>query len=446
VSANRPVKEEKMNGGPVRTRTSFICVAALLLAVLSAPAGARAQLCAGDCNRDGLVSINELITAVNIALGNSPLSGCRVTDLDGNGRLEVNELIAAVNDALAGCPSAATPTPTRTPEGTPGTPGVARPAAAALVSHLSLLSAIPRALIGVFAYARRPGEGSAAATAFDFPVDCPLGGSTGVRCDEEVFEVPLLPPSFRLTADACAMAGPGGSTLTTTGEIRLDGTMDAACGPLQRQLQVAMQDLEVETAASAGGVDALFDIPPRDQVTLELTGTDAQCQFEGATLTLTGTLRVDTTEGGGAPSTITATFANTTIELAVDQFGPGCVPQIYQMTLHNAASLSSGDWTFDATYLNFHLEDDLTSGHHVTSVSGSINSSCFGEILDLDTASPLELTIGEACPRSGEVMVTSTGGTDAVRYQSDESVDIHLAAGGTDSFPSCLDPALFTCP
>jgi len=435
-----------MKGAPVRSRISSICVSTLLLAVLFAPATGRAQPCAGDCSGDGVVSINELITAVNIALGNAPLSGCPVTDLDGGGSLEINELIAAVNNALAGCPSSATPTPTRTPGGTIGPPGVARPASAALTSHLALLTAIPRALIGIFAYARPPAQGSGASTAFDFPVDCPLGGTTMVRCDEEVFDVPLQPPSFRLTADGCATAAPGGSMLTTTGEIRLDGTTDAACGPLQRQLQLSMPDLEVDIGSDAGSVDALFQIPPRDQMTLGLTGTDAQCRFKAATLTLTGTLRVDTAEVGGAASTVTATFDNTRIDLAVDQFGPGCVPQVYRMTLHNAASLSSGDWIFDATYLNFALADDLSSGHHVISdVSGSINSSCFGGIVDFQSAAPLELTIGEACPRAGEVTVTSTGGTDTIHYGADESVAIDLATGGTDSFQSCLDPSLFTC-
>ena len=99
--------------------------------------------------------------------------------------------------------------------------------------------------------------------------------------------------------------------------------MDAACGPLQRQLQLAMPGLEVDTASAAGTVDALFQIPPRDQMTLELAGTDAQCQFKAATLTLSGTLRVDTTEGGGAPSTVTATFDNTRIDLAVDTVRAG---------------------------------------------------------------------------------------------------------------------------
>ncbi len=59
--------------------------------------------CVGDCGGDALVTINEIITGVNIALGSAPLSQCPVFDADGNGEVTVNELIVAVNNALNGC-------------------------------------------------------------------------------------------------------------------------------------------------------------------------------------------------------------------------------------------------------------------------------------------------------------------------------------------------------
>ena len=61
--------------------------------------------CLGDCDGDGTVSINELIAAVNIALGNSSLDVCANADADGDGMVRINELIAAVTSALQGCPS-----------------------------------------------------------------------------------------------------------------------------------------------------------------------------------------------------------------------------------------------------------------------------------------------------------------------------------------------------
>jgi hypothetical protein len=60
--------------------------------------------CVGDCGGDGTVEVNELITGVNIALGNLPVSACPVFDANGDDLVGINELIAAVNNALSGCP------------------------------------------------------------------------------------------------------------------------------------------------------------------------------------------------------------------------------------------------------------------------------------------------------------------------------------------------------
>ena len=59
--------------------------------------------CAGDCDGDGAVAINELVTGVGIALGGQPLAACASADQDGNGQVAINELIAAVNHALGAC-------------------------------------------------------------------------------------------------------------------------------------------------------------------------------------------------------------------------------------------------------------------------------------------------------------------------------------------------------
>jgi hypothetical protein len=62
-----------------------------------------APSCTGDCNGDGEVTINELISGVNIALGSAPLSQCPAFDPSGDGSVAINELIAAVGAALEGC-------------------------------------------------------------------------------------------------------------------------------------------------------------------------------------------------------------------------------------------------------------------------------------------------------------------------------------------------------
>ena len=63
----------------------------------------------GDCNGDGAVTIDELVTGVAIALGVTPLAQCPPFDANGDGVVSIDELVRAVAAALAAAPSA-TPT------------------------------------------------------------------------------------------------------------------------------------------------------------------------------------------------------------------------------------------------------------------------------------------------------------------------------------------------
>jgi hypothetical protein len=59
--------------------------------------------CAGDCNGNGSVTVNELVAGVNIALGSAAVAVCTACDTDRDGSVSVSELIAAVRRALDGC-------------------------------------------------------------------------------------------------------------------------------------------------------------------------------------------------------------------------------------------------------------------------------------------------------------------------------------------------------
>lgn len=61
--------------------------------------------CACDCNGDSMATVDEILTAVNIALGNSPVGTCPEADPDGSGAPTVDEIITCVNFALNGCPA-----------------------------------------------------------------------------------------------------------------------------------------------------------------------------------------------------------------------------------------------------------------------------------------------------------------------------------------------------
>jgi ELWxxDGT repeat protein len=59
--------------------------------------------CAGDCGNDGHVTVDEVLTLVNIALGNAEMSACDVGDLNNDDQITVDEILTAVNNALNGC-------------------------------------------------------------------------------------------------------------------------------------------------------------------------------------------------------------------------------------------------------------------------------------------------------------------------------------------------------
>jgi hypothetical protein len=60
--------------------------------------------CVGDCNGDRKVTVDEILSMVNIALGNPAISACMAGDANADGEVTVSEILAAVNSALDGCP------------------------------------------------------------------------------------------------------------------------------------------------------------------------------------------------------------------------------------------------------------------------------------------------------------------------------------------------------
>jgi hypothetical protein len=85
---------------------------AALACILLLPCRARAQACVGDCDSDDHVTVNEILTMVDVALGNASVSACG--DANSDGQITIDEILAAVKNALNGCPSLPTSTPTDT--------------------------------------------------------------------------------------------------------------------------------------------------------------------------------------------------------------------------------------------------------------------------------------------------------------------------------------------
>jgi hypothetical protein len=59
--------------------------------------------CVGDCGGGDQVTVDEILTMVNIALGNLNVSACLAGDTNGDNQITVDEILTAVNNALNGC-------------------------------------------------------------------------------------------------------------------------------------------------------------------------------------------------------------------------------------------------------------------------------------------------------------------------------------------------------
>jgi hypothetical protein len=60
-------------------------------------------VCAGDCNMDGQVTVDEVLTMVNIALGTADIVSCPAGDANHDNQITIDEILTAVNNAMNGC-------------------------------------------------------------------------------------------------------------------------------------------------------------------------------------------------------------------------------------------------------------------------------------------------------------------------------------------------------
>ncbi len=49
------------------------------------------------------MTVADLLTMINIDLGNAALSACNLGDANGDGRITLDEVLLAMNNALNGC-------------------------------------------------------------------------------------------------------------------------------------------------------------------------------------------------------------------------------------------------------------------------------------------------------------------------------------------------------
>jgi hypothetical protein len=411
-----------------------------------------------------VLTVDELVKAVNIALGIMLLGECPSFDENQDGSVTVNELVMGVNAALLGCMGGPTNTPSTpvspsiTPTAHPtrtiiiGEPSVAKRAAGTVeVTGTAML-----AFSNVFSMLIRQagdilGGGSGGVDLPPVTLPCPEGGEVVIECSQElIIGIPpsFGPPTYDLAASSCVMTGQSGTVVSLDGSLSLVGSEDGdVCfEALPTRATVTIPSLTVLADGTGGTVSAVFS---GVSGSVSLTGSDPDCRRNTVTAQLTGSMTVETKDLGGTTLNSTeASFDETEIEMVVEQFGDACNPSIFRTTVNGAATFTTGGNTFAATYTDYTLRTDRTSGDNIMNVSGRIESACFGTAIEFATVTSLTGGDADGCPRDGELTATYDETTDLIRFTSEGGVEIDLGNdGGVDeTFNSCLNPQLFICP
>lgn len=67
------------------------------------PVQSTPQVCVGDCSGDRNVTVDEIVTGVNLALGSAALFSCGAFDADGNAEVLIDDLVRGIQFMLSGC-------------------------------------------------------------------------------------------------------------------------------------------------------------------------------------------------------------------------------------------------------------------------------------------------------------------------------------------------------
>ena len=423
--------------------------------------------CVGDCNCNGRVTVDEILTMVNIALGNTDVSRCFAGDANGDQQVTIDEILTAVNNALNMCPIAGTPTatvgtatPTPTPTATSVTGGsIPQRAAGASVELVQGLRAIPAV---ISAFTQLAGGGSSAALVFGAAApltskSCNGGGSRSLDCTQMMSGVP--PRNYTLSfSPSCTLNTAGGGTLTLQASTPITAQsteigIPCSFPPLVLSTAtVTGLQITAKNSAMAVTLSATVDLMGSVSVTPDFNPSNT-CHISALDMMISSG---NVTVQSGAVN-LSETFSNTDIAVTVSQFSADCVPVKYTMTITGAATFSGASvgGTLAAVFTSFIFTDDSTSGNDSVTLNGKLNSTCLGTEITLNIPpaqvmdAALTVQAGAVCPSAGSLRATQMGTTDRVTYTAAGGVQIDLGNNGgapDKSYDSCLDSSLYMCP
>ena len=372
----------------------FVCVAVVLAVATIASTRVQAQ-CMGDCLGDGQVTIDELMTMANIALGKMPMAMCQPGDANGDGKMGVDEILAGVNHALTGCP-----------EVSPKLEKAAGVASSTLVALLTFLIDIPvigpdssgAALEGAIASAV-PGVSTGGGASTEA---CPNGGAVSASCAESGGNSTIT-ASF----SKCAVLDEQtGLLMTSNGKFVAVVSALGVCsnGVIPDNVRISTKFSSfsaVFTDPSSGTEITRVSLPSLTE-TVEPTGQG--CSGPNGTFTLNGSFGVTVHDAG-------VDLSGTASKLVMQMLSSGA-PCVLQLITNGGVDLKDigNDRHFSVSFANTGATlQEGPDGSMLGSLNGYLKASCVGE-MTLTTDEPLGLP-GGGCAEDGRLAVVFTDGS-----------------------------------
>lgn len=371
-------------------------------------AGSRAgAVCAGDCDADGVVTVDEVVRMTNVALGLLPLTECHAGDLNADESITIDELVGATYAALNGCPGSGDEI---------------------ALTSLRILRAV----------ANLPLLEPMISAAYSFSGDsdrCDAGGRYTSLCVDEGGDVIRI----AISAQDCLL--PSGGTVSSLNGSALISVV-GVCPSVFLPSNIRF-DFDWTASTVAGDGTPLLDAEAALRVILQSFDFGSPpCRVRGARSTLSGPLSVRLPDGRAWQLDVGA--MSSWARLSDFQVEPVCDPGTLTTEFDGNLTIADPNTTTQPMAVTL---DDLKIvwnrlGGSQVSISGTIHGPGLGGPVTVSTRVPLVYGLNAVCFQGGEIELAGGGGSQRVTTAADGSVHIGASNGDEAShYASCLDAA-----
>lgn len=378
--------------------------------------------CTGDCGSDGFVTVDELITMVNIALGNIPMAMCKAGDANGDEHITVDEIITGVDHALNGCVTPVSLELERT----------AGAASSILVALVTLLTDIP--VFGGDSGAAAVSAGGRAAAL----EPCQDGGTLDVSCQASGGNSTLTTSwsNCRIRDDVTGVVATSDGTfvmVVASGDVCTTGVI-----PSNVHTMTHFTSFSTTYTDGSGTLITQVSLPDLWE-TVDPSGSG--CAGPNGTFALNGSFAVTT-------PVLDINLSGTANSLSMQTTSSG-VPCAADVITNGSLFLTDGanDRRFLASFAGTHARFQPGPNDSILgSLDGPLDLSCVGG-MTLTTETPLTLP-GGGCPTGGRLSVDFEDGTSGrIHFTSSGGVEFDYNADGSvdNTVSSCRDSSISQC-